>query len=332
MKESNHDGHCHGGHCHDSHEHHSHEHHSHGLHHHHHAPIAADANGHLNRAFKLGIALNLAYVVIEGVFGFLSDSMGLLSDAGHNLSDVASLFIALIAFKASQKKPNERYTYGYRKATVEASVLNAIILYAAVALILFESVDKFFHPSHVDGGMVAWVAAAGVVVNGITTWLFMKDSKRDLNVKGAYLHMAADTLVSVGVVVSGIIIHFTGWNLIDPIVGIAIALLIAVSSFSMLRESLRLALDGVPSSIDMEKVEQAIKSAPGVKSMHHLHVWAISTTEAAMTVHVVVNDPADIDKVIGEVRNAVKPLGIAHSTVEAETTESNCRCSDEICY
>lgn len=159
---------------------HNHEHcHDHGHGHHHHAHISTDANGNLNRAFKIGIGLNLAYVIIEGVFGFISNSMGLLSDAGHNLSDVASLAIALIAFKASQRKPNQRFTYGYKKATVEASVLNAIILYVAVALILVESIEKFFKPSHVDGDMVAWVAGVGILVNGITTWLFMKDSKHD---------------------------------------------------------------------------------------------------------------------------------------------------------
>lgn len=311
---------------------HNHEHcHDHGHGHHHHAHISTDANGNLNRAFKIGIGLNLAYVIIEGVFGFISNSMGLLSDAGHNLSDVASLAIALIAFKASQRKPNQRFTYGYKKATVEASVLNAIILYVAVALILVESIEKFFKPSHVDGDMVAWVAGVGILVNGITTWLFMKDSKHDLNVKGAFLHMAADTLVSVGVVVSGLIIAFTGWNIIDPIVGIAIAILIAISYFSMLRESLRLALDGVPSDIDLEKVRQAILKADGVESMHHLHVWAMSTTESAMTVHVIVKDPAMVDNVIQNVRNAVEPLGIKHSTVEVETKASTCGCHNELC-
>lgn len=313
------------GHNHD----HTHDHNGHG--HHHHAQITTDRNGNLNRAFKIGIWLNIVYVLIEGIFGLLSDSMGLLSDAGHNLSDVASLVIALIAFKASQRKPNERYTYGYRKATVEASVLNAIILYVAVALILIESVEKIFKPTHVDGGMVAWVAGVGVLVNGITTWLFMKDSKRDLNVKGAYLHMAADTLVSVGVVVSGIIISLTGWYLIDPIVGITIAALIAVSSFSMLKESMRLALDGVPSGINLSEVKEAILDADGVDSMHHLHVWAMSTTESAMTVHVVVDNPTDIDMVIDNVRKAVRPFGIVHSTVEAETRNASCACTDEIC-
>lgn len=300
--------------------------HNHG--HHHHDAIATDANGNLNRAFKLGIWLNVGYVAIEGVFGLLTDSMGLLSDAGHNLSDVASLVIALIAFKASRRKPDDRYTYGYRRATVDASVLNAIILYVAVAFILVESVGKLFHPAEVDGDVIAWVAGVGVIVNGLTAWLFMKDSKRDLNVKGAYLHMAADTLVSVGVVASGIIIHFTGWTLIDPIVGIVIAVMIGIGSYSMLSESLRLALDGVPRSIDISKVRAAIGALPEVTSFHHLHVWAVSTTEVAMTVHVVVATPTMVDAAIHAVREAVRPLGITHSTIEAETYPcSPCHCT-----
>ncbi len=293
------------------------EHHSHA---HNHAHIAVHANGKLNRAFKLGIWLNIIYVAVEGIFGILTDSMGLLSDAGHNLSDVASLIIALIAFKAAQHKPNDHYTYGYRRATVNASVLNAIILYIAVALILYESIEKLIRPTEVNGTTVAWVAGLGVIVNGLTAWLFMKDSKRDLNVKGAYLHMAADTLVSIGVVVSGIIIRFTGWSIIDPVIGIIIAIMIAVSSYSMLRESLRLAMDGVPTGIDIDKIKEAIAHVAGVKSFHHLHLWALSTTQVAMTVHVVVAKPDEIDGVIDAVRHAVEPLGVSHSTIEAETT------------
>lgn len=303
------------------------EHHNHA---HNHAHIAAHANGKLNRAFKLGIWLNVIYVAVEGIFGILTDSMGLLSDAGHNLSDVASLIIALIAFKAAQHKPNDNYTYGYRRATVNASVLNAIILYIAVALILYESIEKLIRPTEVNGTTVAWVAGLGVIVNGLTAWLFMKDSKRDLNVKGAYLHMAADTLVSIGVVVSGIIISFTGWNIIDPVIGIIIAIMIAVSSYSMLRESLRLAMDGVPSGIDIDKIKKAIAEVAGVKSFHHLHLWALSTTQVAMTIHVVVAKPDEIDGVIYAVRHAVEPLGISHSTIEAETTcDTHCMmCED----
>lgn len=296
--------------------------HSHGhLHHDHgeiHAVTTPDGRR-LNRAFQLGIFLNLAYVAIEAVFGWIAGSMGLLSDAGHNLSDVASLVIAMLALKMAQKAPTSRYTYGYSKATIQASVINSIILYVAVILIVIESVDKLLHPVGVDGTIVAWVAGIGVIINGITAWLFLKDSRHDLNIKGAYMHMAADALVSVGVVVSGIVIHFTGWTLIDPIVGIAVALLIALSSYSMLTDSMRLVLDGVPKDIDPERVGRIIASVPGVVEYHHLHIWPLSTTSTAMTVHVVVRDLSQIDRVITQVREAVKAAGITHSTIEAET-------------
>ena len=221
--------------------------HAHHAHHGHAHNISTDGDGRLKRAFKIGIWLNAGYVVVlEALLGFMSDSMGLLSDAGHNLSDIFSLLVALVAFRVSKNKPTERFTYGFRRATVNASVVNAIILYVAVIFILVESVRKLFHPSDVEGNLVAWVAAAGVLINGITAWLFMKDSHGDLNVRGAFLHMAADALVSVGVVISGIVIMCTGWTLIDPIVGIVIALFIAYGSYGMLRESICLAFDGVP--------------------------------------------------------------------------------------
>lgn len=174
------------------------------LHHHHHEAVVTN----LNTAFKLGIALNVIYVVVEAAFGFYYNSMGLLSDAGHNLSDVATLAIAMIAFKMAQRPTTERYTYGYRKMTIQASLANAVLLLIAVGAILVESISKLIHPEAVDGDAIAWVAGIGVVVNGVTAWLFMRDKDKDLNVKGAFLHMAADALVSIGVVVSGIIIHF----------------------------------------------------------------------------------------------------------------------------
>ena len=297
---------------------HSHHHHEHSY------SLNIDSDGRLNRAFKLGIWLNAIYVVVEAVFGFFSDSMGLLSDAGHNLSDILSLVIALIAFRVSHNKPTARFTYGFKRATVNASVVNAIILYVAVALILVESIDKLIHPVEVDGGTVAWVAGVGVMVNGLTAWLFMKDRHKDLNVRGAFLHMAADALVSVGVVISGIVIACTGWELIDPIVGIVIALLIAVGSYKMLRESLCLAFDGVPHGIEPDKIIAAISSVQGVRSVHHLHIWALSTTEVAMTVHVVVETNSEIDGVIHDVRHLVAGMGIAHSTIEAETAALRC--------
>lgn len=299
----------------DSHSHHGHLHHDHGEMH---AAVAPDGRR-ISRAFKIGIVLNLAYVAIEAVFGWLADSMGLLSDAGHNLSDVASLVIAMLAIKMAQLPPTARYTYGYSKATIQASVVNSIILYVAVILIIIESVAKLLNPVAVDGSIVAWVAGAGVIVNGVTAWLFLKYSRHDLNIKGAFMHMAADTLVSIGVVVSGIVIHFTGWAMIDPIVGIVVAVLIAISSYSMLSDSMRLVLDGVPKDVDPERVGKIISSVAGVVEYHHLHIWPLSTTSTAMTVHVVVSDVNIIDEVISQIRETVKTAGITHSTIEAET-------------
>lgn len=278
-----------------------------------------DARGKLNAAFIAGIALNAIYVAVEAVYGFLYDSMGLLSDAGHNLSDVASLVIAMVAFRLMTHKPDIRHTYGYKKFTVQASFINALLLYAAVGAILVGAISKLMHPTAVNGDTIAWVAATGVVVNGVTAWLFMKDKNRDMNVKAAYLHMAADTLVSLGVVVSGIVIHFTGWYVLDPIVGIVIALVIAWSTRGLLAESTRLSIDAVPKSMDMNALERAILSVDGVKSIHHLHVWPLSTTEVAMTGHVIITDVNRLNYIIASVRSKSRQHGVSHPTVEAET-------------
>lgn len=278
-----------------------------------------DARGKLNAAFIAGIALNAIYVAVEAVYGFLYDSMGLLSDAGHNLSDVASLVIAMVAFRLMTHKPDIRHTYGYKKFTVQASFINALLLYAAVGAILVGAISKLMHPTAVNGDTIAWVATTGVVVNGVTAWLFMKDKNRDMNVKAAYLYMAADTLVSLGVVVSGIVIHFTGWYVLDPIVGIVIALVIAWSTRGLLAESTRLSIDAVPKSVDMNALERAILSVDGVKSIHHLHVWPLSTTEVAMTVHVIITDVNRLNYIIASVRSKSRQHGVSHPTVEAET-------------
>ncbi len=293
-------------------------HHHHGHEHHHDIDVS-----NLNSAFILGIVLNTAYVVVEAVYGLIYNSMGLLSDAGHNLSDVATLIIAMVAFKMSQRKPTERYTYGYRKMTVQASLINALLLCVAVGAILVESISKLIHPEAVDGDAVAWVAGVGVVVNGVTAWLFMRDKNRDLNVKGAFLHMAADALVSVGVVVSGIIIHFTGLYVIDPIIGIVIAIIVGWSTKDLLQKSMRMSLDAVPDGIDYEKVLQAISDVPGVKSVHHLHIWPLSTTVTAMTTHVIISDPLEMDNVINDIRKKMQSMGIKHSTIETETKISS---------
>ena len=307
-----------------------HDHHDHGInnghaghHHHHHHQHTIDKSS-LNTAFKLGIALNVGFVIVEAIFGFIYGSMGLLSDAGHNLSDVFALVLSMVAFKLMSKAPDERHTYGYRKFSIQASLINALLLFAAVGVILFESIEKLIHPTPVDGDAVALVAAAGVLVNGITTWLFLKDKEKDLNVKGAYLHMLADTLVSIGVVIAGIVIHFTGWYFIDPIIGIGIALLIGWSTWSLLAESFRLSIDSVPEAIDMKQLEKALQGVEGVRGIHHLHVWALSTTENAMTVHAVIESAEQLDEVITRLKQVASEAGISHSTIEAETKECSC--------
>ena len=306
---------------------HDHDHHGHDTgHHHHHHHHTIDRSASLNTAFKIGIGLNVAFVIVEAVFGFIYNSMGLLSDAGHNLSDVFALILSMVAFKLMSRKPDSRHTYGYRKFSIQASLLNAILLFVAVGIILAESVDKLIHETPVDGDAIAWVAGAGVIVNGITTWLFLKDKEKDLNVKGAYMHMLADTMVSVGVVVAGIIIRFTGWYFIDPIIGICIALLIGWSTRGLLVESFRLSIDSVPESIDMDELEKDLADVTGVISLHHMHVWALSTTQNAMTVHAVIDSPENLDEIISRMKEVAAHNGINHSTIEAET--KTCHCSD----
>ena len=306
-----------------SHEHHGHSHeHEHSHHHHDHTVDASS----LNTAFKLGIALNIGFVLAEGVCGRFYNSMGLLSDAGHNLSDVFALVLSMVAFKLMSRKPDERHTYGYRKFSIQASLLNALLLFVAVGVILAESIDKLLHPTPVNGDAIAWVAGIGVIVNGVTAWLFLKDKEKDLNVKGAFLHMLADTLVSVGVVVAGCVIHFTGWYFIDPVIGIIIALLIGWSTWSLLAESFRLSIDSVPAGINLKELEQELCMVSGVISIHHLHVWALSTTENAMTVHAVIESADNLDNVVSEIREVAANEGIGHSTIEVETKV--CRCKD----
>ncbi len=278
----------------------------------------------LNRAFTVGIALNVIFVAVEFAAGIYYDSMGLLSDAGHNLSDVAGLLLALLAFRLAQAKPTSHYTYGYKKSTVLISLLNSVILLVAVGVIISESIGRIYHPVEVAGGAVAWTAAVGVVINGVTAWLFVKDKDRDLNVRGAYLHMAADALVSVGVVVSGVVISFTGWNIIDPIVGLIVAAVIVVSVWSLTRDSLRLSLDGVPSGIDVGDVERRMSSFEGVCSVHHVHVWAISTTENALTSHVVLSPEGDMERVKKELKAMLDRDGIHHVTLEFEPEGTIC--------
>lgn len=280
----------------------------------------------LTRAFRWGIGLNAAFVVVEFVAGFVYDSMGLISDAGHNLSDVAGLLLALLAFRLSRVRTTPRYTYGYRKSTVLIALFNSVILLVAVGMIVAESIGRMLHPAPVAGGAVAWTAGIGVAVNGFTAWLFLKDKERDLNIRGAYLHMAADALVSVGVLVSGVVILHTGWTIVDPIVALVVAAAIVASVWSLTRDSLRLSLDGVPAGIDPERIVASMQRDPGVAAVHHVHVWAISTTENALTAHVVLLRVEEMEAVKVRLKAALREASIDHATLEFEAVD--CTCSD----
>jgi cobalt-zinc-cadmium efflux system protein len=263
-------------------------------------------------------------VAIEAVVGLAENSLSLLSDAGHNLSDVFSLALVLVAFRLSRVHSTKRFTYGLKKSTVLISLLNAIILLAAVGAIVIESVHKFYEPTEVNGAAVSWTAAAGIIINGLTVILLMRGQKNDINVRGAFLHMAADTLVSAGVVVSGMAISMTGWYVIDPIVSIAIALVILASTWRLLSESLRLSLDGTPEGIDTEAIEKMIRDRYNVKDVHHIHIWAISTTTNALTAHVVISDINAMEQTKTDIKKALAEAGITHTTLEFETEDCHC--------
>lgn len=294
--------------------------------HHHHNHIPASTSG----IFILCIALNLLFVIIEAAVGLISGSVGLLSDAGHNLSDVFSLLIALLAIRMAAHRAGRKFTYGYRKLTVLASLVNAVILLVAVGAIVLESISRISHPVSVSGAAISWTAGAGILVNGFTAWLLMRDQDRDLNVRGAFLHMAMDTLVSAGVVISGIAISLSGVLWIDAAVSLAIAAIILCSTFNMLKESLFLTLDAVPESADIARIEKGLSEMDGIESWHHLHVWAISTTENAATVHLVLGNISCMEEVRSHARELFKAAGVTHTTIEFESSGSHC--GEEVCH
>jgi cobalt-zinc-cadmium efflux system protein len=266
-------------------------------------------------------------VVVEAITGFITHSLSLLTDAGHNLSDVASLALALLAFKLTKVSANSQYTYGYKRSTIIVSFFNAVILFVAVGFIIYEAVMRFMTPETVSGGTMAWVAFIGIGINAFTAWLFVKDKDTDLNVKGAYLHMAVDAIVSLGVVISGIIIHFTKLYWIDSVVSLIIGFVILRGTWSLLTASLRLEMDGVPAEMDLDKIKTELKKAKGVVDVHHMHVWALSTTENALTAHLVINPDsmADFDNIKHDLRHRLEHLDISHSTFEPEFSEEECK-------
>lgn len=281
-------------------------------------------------AFITGIALNMIYVITEAIFGFADHSMALLSDAGHNLGDVASLLLSLIAFRLAKVKPSSTFTYGYKKTTILASLTNAVILLLAVGMLGYESIQRLSHPAPVPGGVIAWVAALGIVVNGFTAYLFHRKGS-ELNMRGAYLHMLADAVVSVVVVISGIIIQYTHLYWIDPVISIVVLLVILYSTWSLLTDSLRLSMDAVPPDMDVDKITGFISKMKDVQNIHHVHIWAMSTTENALTAHVVLNDSLSFDekmKLVHNIKHELEHHNIGHATIELESAAAPCHGDD----
>ncbi|HBE18682.1 MAG TPA: cation transporter [Cyanobacteria bacterium UBA11149] len=301
-------------------------HHGHEHHHHHHSP----AN--YNRAFIVGITLNVGFVGVEAVFGFLSNSLALLADAGHNLSDVLGLILAWIASWLVRRPPTQRYTYGFRRSSILAALINASFLLMAMGAIAWEAIQRLSNPTSVSGNTIIGVAIVGIIINGITALMFMSGKERDLNIKGAFLHMAGDALVSLGVVLAGIAILITGLKWFDPVVSLIIVAVIVVGTWELLRDSVNLALDAVPEEIEPLAVRTYLAEIPGVIEVHDLHIWAMSTTETALTTHLVMltGNPGDafLSRITMELHNK---FGIEHSTIQIETGDILFPCEQKNC-
>jgi cobalt-zinc-cadmium efflux system protein len=307
-------------HDHDHHDHHGHNHaHSHSDHGHAHGAGHAHAPAHFGKAFALGIALNFGFVGIEAVYGFLSNSVALLADAGHNLGDVLGLGVAWVASELVKRAPTDRFTYGLRGSSILAALFNAVFLLVTVGAISWEAIRRLSSPEAVAGKTVMIVAAIGVIINALTAWLFASGRKDDINLRGAFLHMASDALISAGVVVAGLVILLTGWLWLDPLVSLAINAIIIWGTWGLLRDSFGMSMAAVPAQINPATVREFLSKRTGVVAIHDLHVWPMSTTEIAMTCHLVMpaGHPGDafLHDLSGELTSRFK---INHSTVQIE--------------
>ena len=290
-----------------------------------HGHTHAHNNGHshapasFGRAFAIGATLNIAFVLVETFFGIRANSVALLADAGHNLSDVAGLLIAWGASVLTARGPTARRTYGLRNTSILAAVVNAVVLLLALGAIVWEALTRMQQPEPVVAATIAWVAGAGILVNGVTALLFLSGRKHDLNIRGAYLHMLADAGVSAGVLIGGIVIAFTGWLWLDPVISITIAAIIALSTLGLLRESVNLALNAVPAHVDPAAVESYLSALPGVTGVHDLHIWAMSTTDVALTAHIIRPEICDDDALLRDAAHALQArFGISHPTLQIE--------------
>jgi len=290
--------------------------------HHHHGTHAPQSFG---TAFAIGITLNTVFVIVEVLIGLRAESMALVADGVHNFADVISLVLAWVGYWFQSRKPSGRFTYGYGAVSIQSAVINAFLLVAGVTLIFWESVGRLRHPENVPGGTLMIVAGVGILVNGITALLFMKGSKGDVNIRGAFIHMAADAGVSLGVVLAGGVVLLTGWTIVDPLVGIAIAVMILVSSWELLTESLNLALHAAPKSVDLQALQTWLLARPGVNGIHDLHVWPLSTNKTALSAHVQVSGIADTDSFLHDISHELhEKFDIDHATIQTELNPGGC--------
>ena len=289
-------------------------------HHHHHG----DTN---SRAFAIAIVLNTVFVMVEFFYGIIANSTALMADAGHNLADVMGLLMAGGAAILARRAPSGRYTYGLRSTSILAALANAVFLLVACGAIAWEAVLRFSQPPAVAGNMVMAVAGIGIVINGLSAWMFVKGSHDDVNVRGAYLHMAADAAVSLGVVISAAIMLFTGWYWLDPAISLVIVAVIVTGTWGVLRDSLHLALSAVPANVELSEVESYLRQCKGVADIHDLHIWGMSTTETALTVHLVMPDGYPGDVFMDDIMHTLKErFSVQHSTLQVElgTTDHAC--------
>lgn len=291
-------------------------------HNHNHSHAPAD----YGRAFAIGVALNLGFVLLEFGYGWLANSLSLIADAGHNLSDVAALLIAWGASVLVRRAPTATHTYGWRRSSILAALINATLLLVAVGAISLEAVQRLRDPAPVASETVIWVAAIGIIINTATALMFMRGRERDINIRGAFLHMAADAGVSLGVVIAGFVMLATGWTWVDPVVSLVIAAIILVSTWDLLRDSVNMALDAVPPGIDLPDVDAYLRDLPGVTGVHDLHVWAMSTTETALTAHLVVPDGARDGLLCQAADDLHDRFGIEHTTLQIELGDGDYDC------
>ncbi len=299
-------------------------------HHHHHDHGSGTA--HYNRMFAIGVGLNLAYVFLEAGVGLAIGSLALLADAGHNLSDVLSLLLAWSAAWLATRPPTRQRSYGFRRATILASLLSALLLLMTMGAIGWEALQRMGAPNPVDGQLMIAVAALGVIVNTATALLFLRDRKRDLNIRGAFLHMAADAAISLGVVIAGMLILLTGWLWLDPAISLLVVLIIVVATWGLLKESVVLLLDMVPTRVDAAEVEAWLRSTPGVEDLHDLHIWSVSTTDVVLTVHLIMPRTVNQDRFLRELRDQLfQRFDIGHTTVQIEHQRSEHGCQHSVC-